>query len=672
MAGTEHARVTIGADSSPLRRDLPKAKNQLVRWAGGVKREVGAALRDAFSTLSSVAGFGGVASLVVAGKKVYDFEKKLTRLRINADMSAKDMASLRGQIDDVAVSTGVGQDELLGAASAFVTMTGDIDTARGSLAAWGKISAATGADIDDVAKGAAALSQNLGVGAKDMEKAFNVMFVQGKEGAVELKDMAAVAAGLAPQFATFGKVGVEGLAEMGGLLQIVKRGFNDVGEASTGMESLMTAFAKNSKQIRAATGVSTYEKDGRTLRSMADIVFDLTDAMEKKKLPTGKVIKALGRAEAYRALLPLMKAGRGELEKFAAMGKTDAIGQGFGIWKESVASKVEVATAKIRKAFSETLIKHADSLAKAITKVGEAVQFLAEHPEGVLAVLALLKGGSFLGRAGGGLGDALGGVAGMAGGLGGGGASAGAGGLRGAFGAWSSTRFTGATPGNMLTGAGVGLALAGTIGKDLGSTGQAAMVAAHALAGLPGPLGLVAKGGALAGDALVVLFDHLEKEIDASQKRIVEGQFGKFGAQEARGALTGDASSQRALIRMAAQSGAITAEGGLDTRKLTQQLDKEELAGGEKVAILRALMSSVKTTEGAAYAKTWGQKTAQEAETAKNIAAIEQGDQATQSKAALEQKAEELRAKAAAQKVDVTIRVEDGRLVVQQGRRERQ
>jgi hypothetical protein len=103
------------------------------------------------------------------------------------------------------------------------------------------------------------------------------MIVQGKAGAVELKDMAGELATLAPQFANFrGGKGTAGIREMGSAFQVIRTGAGSASEAATQFESLMGELAKPDVIRKlAAIKIKIFDKDPTTgqvsMRNASDI-----------------------------------------------------------------------------------------------------------------------------------------------------------------------------------------------------------------------------------------------------------------------------------------------------------------------------------------------------------------------------------------------------------------
>lgn len=516
------AILRLGMDSGKLDGTMTTARRKLKAFGSQVKSDLRTAVKGAFDGLGTISGFAGVAGLAVAGRDVWNFEKSLTRLQIQARKSAGDMALLRKQIYDIGGVTGVDPDQLLAGISQFVSVTGDINTATASMKTWATVSAATGSSMTDIANAAAGLSINLGISGDEMERAFSIMLTQGKDGAIELKDMASITQSLSAQFKTFGKTGVDGLAEMGAMLQIVRGGFGTTEEAATGFSALLTAITKEAAAGKIKHAFVIGPDGKRHLKDAKDLVFQI---IEQTKGDPARLEKLLGRAEAYKAILPLMDAGKEKLDEWIKSGlQSNELMKDFETYSKSAAGQVDRANAAIKKTFSDLLVKNLDSIATALTAVASAITFIAQHPMESLAIFASLKGGGYLAS----VGEALA--------KGGGGAAAGGAsrqlslpGLGGSGGGmFSKPGSITSTIGTALQRAAIGVAVAETLGKDLPRVSQGALVLGHALTALPGPLGGVATGAALAADALLAYAAYLDHKIDKRNEQILKSPVGGY------------------------------------------------------------------------------------------------------------------------------------------------
>lgn len=527
MAGGRYAEIKFRVNRGTLQASLGQADRSATKWARKTGIDMNKAMRGGFGGLGSILGVaGGAAGIVSIGKQVLEFETRISRLGIASRSSAGKMAALKQQLFAIGRARSVDVSDMLAGVEKFVAATGDIDAATAALDGFAKTSAASGAAVEDITVTASALSTNMKIAGKDMEQAFGILLSQGKAGAVELKDMSMILTGLTPQFASFNRTGVNGLTELGALLQLAKTGFATASEAGTGLSSLMTAFLQKSSKLKGL-GVNVFEvtpEGKKQLRSVSDIAFEL---IEKSKGNPQVLQKALGRQEAFQAILALMNKGRGEFEKLVAAGGNGLaeLEKDFQLFAETPAAKLASVKAQFEQTFNESLVRVLPLVATAMEKIADAVEWMSKHPE-VLAALAAMK----LGSMGSGLAGRMGAgnVAGWVMGAGGGGGAGGAlGGLAMNQGAGRGSRMLGGAA-KMAQGAALGYLAVEALGQGLPDLSKGVLVAAHAMAALPGPIGLIGKAAAGLADLVLVATNYLEKRVEKKQQAIASGEVGDF------------------------------------------------------------------------------------------------------------------------------------------------
>jgi hypothetical protein len=173
--------------------------------------------------------------------------------------------------------------------------------------------------MQDVATVAATLGQQFGLTSKQFEQAFSILSAGAKAGAVEFRDMAGLMASLGANVHRFGDSGgIKGVAQLGAMFQVAKQGFGSAAETATGLESLMGGIQQiNKAKLKSAgltgkNGFTQYEKDGKTLKPLLQIV----DELSKKKLNATQLFDLLGRKEAVKTFDVVSK-GRAEVDKLA-------------------------------------------------------------------------------------------------------------------------------------------------------------------------------------------------------------------------------------------------------------------------------------------------------------------------------------------------------------------
>lgn len=404
MSAKETATVEIQAKANGLRAQLREIRAQFSTFADGVgglmKRGIGAAWKAGFGKKAKGGDEGffrgaaktavgnmmssgiekATSKIVEIGSSTLDFEEKLTRLQIQAGETPQVMRAFADSVTKASNETGIGRDKILDGANAFVTLTGDMKTAKESAGLFAKIGQATGTSIDDVAAASAAASQNLGVTSSEFEQLFDTMTGQGKAGAIELKDMAAELSTLAPQWAQFaGGKGLRGARELGAAMQVVKKGFGgDAGETTVGIQNFLTAVQKKGDRFKDL-GVGSFftkTKDGK--RDLKGI-FEIVDQISKKNLGKDQLVKAFGSVEAYRAYLQL-RDNREELDKLSdATQYAGTIQRDFNTYMDSSSGKLAKAWENMKNAIASTFTpERIQAFAQAMEDLADKVKPVAD------------------------------------------------------------------------------------------------------------------------------------------------------------------------------------------------------------------------------------------------------------------------------------------------------
>lgn len=412
MAATakRNAKVELTASSAKMDRGLAEAKRKLRQFQRDQEREakraakkkekeekearkrlaqgsrnVASGVKDGMMMGLGIDAAGGLQGFAT---ELLSYEKNLTRLQITADKSPEVMRAFSDEIMRASNATGLAREDILGAASAYVALTGDMETAQRATGSWAKIAQATGTPIADIASTAAAMRQQMGITADEMETVFGGLAAQGKAGAVELKDLAGLMAQIAPQWAMFkdGK-GAKGVAQLGAALQIVKRGFGgDAGETVTGLQSLLTSLVKNASRFEDG-GVKVFDvKDGK--KTMKD-VFSIVEAISKSKLVKDPeaMEKAFGRVEAYRAYLQLVQ-NKQALQDMVNVASDGAglIQRDFNTYITSPSGKIEAAWNRVKNAIAAALTP------ERVEGFANAIEGLASHLEPIVEGFSKVAG----------------------------------------------------------------------------------------------------------------------------------------------------------------------------------------------------------------------------------------------------------------------------------------
>lgn len=160
---------------------------------------------------------------VQAMRSYAQVEQQIARIGITADATQAQTAAAMGKLQSVARDLHAPFDDVVGGMGSLVASGKSLDEAFAFLPSVGKAAVASGADMNDMATTADALSTSLGITAGEMERAFDDLAFSGKMGKFELRDMAAELPSLTPAFAALGYRGPEALRKLAVTLQAVRR-----------------------------------------------------------------------------------------------------------------------------------------------------------------------------------------------------------------------------------------------------------------------------------------------------------------------------------------------------------------------------------------------------------------------------------------------------------------
>ncbi len=238
-----------------------------------------------------VVGGAILAAAGVAFKANSDFQYQMQLIGNTANMTKPQIDALGRSI--IQMSGRVGQTaEQMQSAMGFLVAAGlDAGTATKMLESIGRTATAAGADLEDVSRAAFTLNDSLKVAPGDMQRALDILAQAGKEGNVELRDMAKQLPVLGSGFQALKMQGAEAAATMGAALEIARKGAADADEAANNMKNF----------IAKVMAPDTLKKAKKNFN--LDLYKIITDAQTKGKNPF----------EA--AMVAIMKATQGDQKK---------------------------------------------------------------------------------------------------------------------------------------------------------------------------------------------------------------------------------------------------------------------------------------------------------------------------------------------------------------------
>ncbi len=394
--------------------------------------------RGADSAAGSVLGFikggaiaaGGVSAALIgsAARESMKLGELAARISINARGAGEkgvDPNVLRREFEATAIATpGQSATDIAEAVSKFVSLTGDLETARKGQSTFATVASATGANVGDVAEAAASLSSQFKINTPEkMQEVLSALTYQGKGGAFELKDAAAQFQGLAASGASFGiEQSVNGVRTLGGLTQVARGGTQSAEEASTSVQGILTMLKTNGDLLKKE-GVDVYSRDANGkatgTRNLTDVLVDsiskvggsnLDDKNSKLSSIFGKIgIKGLNPLigtfqSAYQGakgsdnerLAIATKAVRDQMEKAINVTGTYADVQADAASAQQSSSATlsgawEGLKASVSEQLTPSLVALVPKIADLAPSLGRAIEMVALFADGLFGLISFLE-----------------------------------------------------------------------------------------------------------------------------------------------------------------------------------------------------------------------------------------------------------------------------------------
>lgn len=216
-------------------RRLSAVQNRIATAGGQLGAGLGIGLSIAGAARAAKDSFGEFAR----------YDRMLTTIGITADASAEDMAKVGAKLKEMAGQYALPLDTMAEGLDALVSGGKNLQEAMAFLPTVAATAQASGASIRDISTSADALGTHLGFTAGQMQHAMDILAKGGKAGKFELRDMAQYLPQLAPLAAAIGYKGEEGLQKLVAILQVVRKGTGDAGQAADATRDM---FAKMGSQ----------------------------------------------------------------------------------------------------------------------------------------------------------------------------------------------------------------------------------------------------------------------------------------------------------------------------------------------------------------------------------------------------------------------------------------
>lgn len=238
----------------------------------------------------------GLAVPAVIGAK---YEDSVKQIAITGELykEAGAEAALSQSIRDAAVRRGVAHEQVLAGVEKLVAQGMDAKIAGAYADTLARTHKATRADIGDLAELVFTLQTKFKLKTdEEIFAALNVLTKAGKLGQYEIKSMSKAFPELGGAAASFGSGGLDGVREMGAMMQVMRAGAGTTGEAETYMRNWFSHMSAKSTQDHFQAAGIDFEKaklkkvvDGKGGVSNIEASFMVMDDYIDKVISSGQV-----------------------------------------------------------------------------------------------------------------------------------------------------------------------------------------------------------------------------------------------------------------------------------------------------------------------------------------------------------------------------------------------
>jgi len=264
----------------------------------------------------------GIAAAFATGatvRSIGNFSEQMTRLGTNAKLTDDQVATLKGNILELANQKDIRIDttQFTAAVDELLGKTGDFEFVNNNLENMGLFMQAFGAD----AKSSGALfAQFREKGIKDAKDVMNViddLYSQFAVGSVNVKDLASISEQL---FATYQSKGPQAITQMGALVQLFAKAKGNANESLTSIQGVFAVFSDKTKvEFLSKQGIEVFKKGTKELRQPVELLLEILDKAKNDPLKLSDVFDATslqGLAALYsednKKLLKSMTVSTGE------------------------------------------------------------------------------------------------------------------------------------------------------------------------------------------------------------------------------------------------------------------------------------------------------------------------------------------------------------------------
>lgn len=216
---------------------------------GGQHAQNRADLNQRYGDVMAAAGIG--ATMAAPGVKAAKFEDRVKQISIVGELYKENGAegAMAQAIREASVKYAVSQDQVAEGIEKLVAQGMDAKSAQKYAGLLAKVNTATRTEMGDLAELVYTLQTKFKLTSEgEIMQAVNALAKAGKLGQYELKQMAKGFPELGGAAASFGSKGLDGVREMGMMMQVMRAGAGTTGEADTYMRNWFSHMSSKSTQ----------------------------------------------------------------------------------------------------------------------------------------------------------------------------------------------------------------------------------------------------------------------------------------------------------------------------------------------------------------------------------------------------------------------------------------
>lgn len=299
-------------------------------------------LRGKVGDAAAAVGIG--ASMAVPGVKAAKFEDRVKQISIVGELykEAGAETAMANAIRQAAVKYAVQQDKVAEGVERLVAQGMDAKTAQKYAGLLAQVNTATRTDMGELAELVYTLQTKFKLTTEgDVMQAVNALAKAGKLGQYELKQMAKSFPELGGAAASFGSKGIDGVREMGMMMQVMRAGAGTTGDADTNMRNWFSHMSAKSTQEHFQKVGINFEKE-----KLKVMIEKRTSAIEASFMVFDDYLNKVTN-QGYVEVLDKKGKVKERIDVRQELDKAMAIAQKEGLQGEALQEKIKAAVERV-------------------------------------------------------------------------------------------------------------------------------------------------------------------------------------------------------------------------------------------------------------------------------------------------------------------------------------